>query len=150
MDEHQALRAVSALTRERPEWVPVLRAALAVAERAEPYGGEFAGAWVLSELKQQSGHPVWLPNLRLLISYGFLEKAGESTRNGRRAYYRCINRQAIGLALAQLPQAREPVETLAASSPSRFRFVGAGDSGAAGSDTARRAGDAAYRPRSWR
>src|SRR5437899_11177220 len=101
MDKEQVLRAVAALSTERPEWLPVLEAALVVAERCEPYGGEFAGAWVLEELKQQTGHPIWLPNLRVLISYGPLEQAGESTRCGRSAYSRLKDRQTIGQVLAQ-------------------------------------------------
>ncbi len=86
----------------RPQWLPVLEAVLTVADRAEPYGGEFAGAWVLDELEQQTGHPTWLPNLRVLVRYGFLEKAGESTRGGRRAYYRCVGAEAIARALTRL------------------------------------------------
>src|SRR5438876_11924918 len=102
MNEREALRAVAALKNERPEWLPVLEATLVVAERANPYGGEFAGAWVLDELEQRTGQPTWLPNLRVLLSYGFLEKVGDSTRGGRRAYYRCVNAQAIGRALTRL------------------------------------------------
>lgn len=150
MNEHEALRAVAALSNERPEWLPVLEATLAVAERAQPYGGEFAGAWVLDELEQRVGHPTWLPNLRVLLSYGFLEKVGESTRGGRRAYYRCSDPQAIRRVLAQLTQAPGHIQPPAGRPPRRFRFVGAGDSGEPGSDTARRAGDIVYQPRSWR
>jgi len=74
MNENQAFRAVAALARERPQWVPVLQAVLTVAERAEPYGGEFAGAWVLDELGNRSGSQTWLPNLRVLVTYGLLKK----------------------------------------------------------------------------
>jgi len=150
MNESQALRAVAALTQERPEWLPVLEAALAVAERSQPYGGEFAGAWVLDELEQRTGHPTWLPNLRVLTSYGFLEKAGESTRGGRRAYYRCTGTQVISRVLARLAPVRDKGERPPGSPPGRFHFVGAGNSGQPGSDTARRAGELTYQPRSWR
>jgi hypothetical protein len=150
MNPGQVLRAVAALSRERPEWLPVLEAALVVAERCEPYGGEFAGAWVLEELKQRAGHPIWLPNLRVLISYGFLEKAGESTRGGRRAYYRFTDREAIGRVLAEHRPVQRQTERAPARPAPRFRFVGVGDSGETGSDTARRAGDMVYQPRSWR
>ncbi len=150
MNEQEALRAVAALTKERPQWLPVLEAVLTVAERAEPCGGEFAGAWVLDELEQRTGHATWLPNLRVLVSYGFLEKAGESTRGGRRAYYRCVGAEAIARALTRLA----PVGGLGQRPPSlpsgRFQFVGAGNSGEAESDLARRAGDITYQPRSWR
>ncbi len=150
MDEKKALRAVAAMKRERPEWLRVLEAALVVAERSEPYGGEFAGAWVLDELEKQSGQRVWLPNLRVLMTYGFLEKAGESTRGGRRAYYRLIDRRTLGRVVAQLKASEEQAPETAGLPKSRFSFVGAGDSGKPGSDTARRAGDIPYRPRSWR
>jgi len=151
MNENQAFRAVAALARERPQWVPVLQAVLTVAERAEPYGGEFAGAWVLDELGNRSGSQTWLPNLRVLVTYGFVEKAGESVRGGRRAYYRCPGAKAIGRALTQLASAPEPQQ---APPPGgelpRFRFIGSGNSGEPDSDTARRAGETIYQPRSWR
>lgn len=150
MDRRQVARAVAALSRERPQWLPVLEAALVVAERCEAYGGEFAGAWVLEELKQQTGHPVWLPNLRVLITYGFLEKAGESTRGGRRAYYRFTNRKTVGSVLAEHRPALSKTQPSSGPSAPRFRFIAAGNSGAPGSDTARRAGDIRYQPRSWR
>jgi hypothetical protein len=149
VDKGQALRAVAALSKERPQWLPVLEAALVVAERCERYGGEFAGAWVLEELKQQTGHAIWLPNLRVLISYGFLEKAGESTRGGRRAYYRFTDRHTIGRVLAEHRPVQRQTEPGGSPAP-RFRFVGAGNSGQPGSDAARRAGDLPYQPRSWR
>lgn len=150
MDKRQVARAVAALSTERPEWLSVLEAALVVAERCEPYGGEFAGAWVLEELKQQTGHPVWLPNLRVLISYGFLEKAGESTRGGRRAYYRFTDRKTIGSVLAEHRPVLPKTEPSSGPSAPRFRFIAAGNSGDPGSDTARRAGNIPYQPRSWR
>ncbi len=43
--------AVRRLAVEHPEWMPVLEAAVAVAESSEPHGGEFAGAWVLDEVR---------------------------------------------------------------------------------------------------
>src|SRR5437667_1032745 len=146
MNEREALRAVAALKNERPEWLPVLEATLVVAERANPYGGEFAGAWVLDELEQRVGHPTWLPNLRILVSYGFLEKVGESTRGGRRAYYRCADTEAIRRVLAQLTSSGGQTQTPAGPPSRRFRFVGAGNSGEPGSDTGRRSGDIAYQP----
>lgn len=150
MNESQALRAVAALTNERPEWLPVLEAALTVAERAQPYGGEFAGAWVLDELEQRIGHPTWFPNLRVLISYGFLEKAGESTRGGRRAYYRCTSTRVIRRVLARVGPRPVERDRPPAPPPRRFQFIGAGNSGEPGSDIARRAADITYQPRSWR
>ena len=150
VEKRKLARAVATLLEERPEWLPVLEAALLVAERCEPYGGEFAGAWVLEELKQQTGHTVWLPNLRVLCSYGLLEKSGESTRGGRRAYYRFTDRQTIGRVLAERKPVERQTEPQPGPSAPRFRFIGSGNSGEAGSDMARRAGDLPYQPRSWR
>lgn len=153
MNEHEAARAIASLTRERPEWLPVLGAALRVAERCEAYGGEFAGSWVLDELRQETSRSIWLPNLRLLISYGFLEKAGESSRGGRRAYYRFTDRKTIERVLGQVSNTApiEPAsEQRSTAQAGRFKFVGAGDSRNPGSETGRRAGDISYEPRSWR
>jgi hypothetical protein len=96
------VRAVMRLASERPDWVPVLRAAAERARKSEPYGGEFAGHWVLQELDQQAGRRHWLPGLRLLVSYGLIEKSGESTRGGRRAYYRMPDRIGVERALSEL------------------------------------------------
>jgi len=89
---------------EHPDWLPVVDAAVAVAERAEASGGEFSGAWVVDELVQRGG-PRWIPNLRILVSYGLLEKSGPSTRGGRRAYYRMPDHAAVAEALRPLQSA---------------------------------------------
>ena len=93
MESDETWFQVAELARERPEWLPILRAACKVAEESEPFGGRFAGRWVL----QEAG--TWQPGLRVLVSYGLLEKAGESTRQGRRAYYRMPRRTAVMEAL---------------------------------------------------
>jgi hypothetical protein len=95
--------AVKRLAYEHPDWVPVLRAACIQARKSEPYGGQFAGRWVLQELAQQTGHPEWQPGLRRLVAYGLLEKAGDSTRGGRRAYYRMPDRLGVEDALNEIP-----------------------------------------------
>jgi hypothetical protein len=87
-------RAARRLAAEHPDWLPVLEAAVAVAEQQERYGGEFAGALVLEQLRRQGG-PRWAPNSRVLVSYGLLEKSGASTRSGRRAYYRMPNHTGV-------------------------------------------------------
>ena len=94
--------AVMALAYEHPEWIPVLQAACSVAEETEQYGGRFAGAWVLQELERQTGQPQWRPGLRRLVTYGLIEKAGDSTRGGRRAYYRMPDRAGVVRALGAL------------------------------------------------
>jgi hypothetical protein len=96
-------RAVMRLASERPNQLPVLRAACICARKYEASGGVFAGAWVLDELATQPGQPVWLPGgLRTLLKYGLLEKSGESSRGAHRAYYRMPNRAAVELALQEL------------------------------------------------
>jgi hypothetical protein len=79
-----------------------LRAAAEQARKTEPLGGEFAGTWVLNELAAQTGVRQWRPGLRLLVTHGLLEKVGESTRSGRRAYYRMPDREGVERALHEL------------------------------------------------
>lgn len=94
--------AVLELAYERGDWLPVLRAACVQARKTQPYGGRFAGSWVLQELASQTGNREWRPGLRLLVAYGLLEKDGESTRGGRRAYYRMPDPDGVEQALAEL------------------------------------------------
>src|SRR2546423_8591910 len=97
--------AVRRLAREHPDWLPVLEAALTVAAEAEAHGGEFPGAAVVAELGRR-GTPRWIPNLRILVSHGLLEKSGPSTRGGRRAYYRIPDREGGERALRSLDGGR--------------------------------------------
>lgn len=141
----QETRAVRRLAVEHPEWIAVLEAAMAVATRSDALDAEFAGSWVLKELESRAGRRQWIPNLRLLVTYGILEKSGESSRGGRRAYYRVVNPRAIQDALEQIerPVPRRPRRSL--------MFIGAGASGESESnDTARRSAEMRYEPRSWR
>lgn len=141
-------RAVGNLIAERPDWIPVLEAVIAVSDKVDPHGGEFAGAWVIDELERRAGHRTWLPNLRVLVTYGLVEKVGESTRGGRRAYYRMPAKKAVVDALGRLrPKVSHPKPE---PQRGRFRFVGAGDSGEAGSDWARRSSNLPFEPPSWR
>jgi hypothetical protein len=94
---------VQRLASDRPDWLPILRAAVTVAELAEQYGGQFAGRWVLEEWIRTTNPEVpWRPGLRTLAAYGLIEKAGASTRGGRRAYYRMGDRAGVDKALAEL------------------------------------------------
>lgn len=131
-----ARERVRRLAVEHPNWLPVVAAAARVAERVEESGGEFAGAWVLSELGGR-----WVPNLRILVSYELLEKSGESTRGGRRAYYRMPDRAEIVEALREWPSPR-------AEEGHRLTFIGAGASG--GGETGRQAGEIEFEPPPWR
>jgi hypothetical protein len=135
--------AVRRLAREHPAWLPVLEAAVAVATDAEAHGGEFAGAWVVDELGRR-GAPRWIPNLRILVSYGLLEKSGPSTRGGRRAYYRMPDRTEIVKALESGRSAGH------AQNQRTLRFIASGASTDGPTDTARRAGEVTFEPRSWR
>ena len=58
-----------------------------------------------------AGQRVHVPGLRILVTYGLLEKSGESTARGTRAYYRMPDRAGIEAALAELldhPSSGEP------------------------------------------
>jgi hypothetical protein len=136
-------QAVQRLAYERPEWLPVLEAAVSVATDTEEHGGEFAGAWVVDELARQGGRR-WVPNLRLLVTYGLLEKSGPSTRGGRRAYYRMPHRREVEQALQEWNEQRR------GQSSRELSFIAAGASSDKPTDTARRAGEIEYEPRSWR
>ena len=94
---------VQRLAADRPDWLPILRAAVTLAERTEQYGGQFAGRWVLEEWIRNTNPEVpWQPGLRTLAAYGLIEKAGASTRGGRRAYYRMADRAGVDAALREL------------------------------------------------
>jgi hypothetical protein len=97
-------RAVHRLAAEQELlWLELLAAATRVAARAEDFGGIFAGKYVLDELGETTGNPRWRPGgLRKLVSYGLLVKEGESTRGGRRAYYRMPEREEVERGLADV------------------------------------------------
>src|ERR1051326_5784000 len=119
---NEAEQPVRRLAIEHPDWLPVLEAATAVAERVEEHGGgEFAGAWGVDELARR-GSPRWIPNLRILVSYGSLEKSGPSTRGGRRAYYRMLDRKGVAEALETWREGR------AGQLQRNLRFIAAGAS----------------------
>jgi hypothetical protein len=136
-------QGVRRLAIEHPEWLPVLEAAVAVAAEVEANGGEFAGAWVLDRLRRRGLHQ-WIPNLRILVTYGLIEKSGASTRGGRRAYYRMPDRAGVENAL-EAWRARQ-----AAAKPKSLRFIAAGKSTDPPADMGRRSGEIRYEPRSWR
>jgi hypothetical protein len=83
--------ATIALARERPEWLAVLKTCYLVASKAEP----FAGSWVFSRHKSS------FPSLRTLAAFGLLEKV-DTSRRGKRAYYRMPDREGLGRALEDL------------------------------------------------
>jgi hypothetical protein len=89
--------AVMIAAKELPaEWLLVIAACSQEAQEAEMYSGRFAGAWVV----KRAGR--WVPSLRPLAVRGIVEKVGETTRGGRRAYYRMADIQGVNKALTQL------------------------------------------------
>ena len=117
---------------------------MVVAARSERLGEEFTWSSVLKELESRGGRRQWIPNLRLLVTYGILEKSGESTWGDRRAYYRFVNLAATQRALEQI------LGSVAAEPRRSLSFIGAGASVAGPYDVARRSGDMAFEPRAWR
>lgn len=111
--------AVLRLAAEDPQWLPAVRAAVSVAERL---GDEFAGAWILSELQRSDADRTWYPNFRRLVTFGILEKAGDSTRGGQRAYYRIVD-------VAGVRRGLEEASRSAAAAPGRLSFTAVGRSG---------------------
>lgn len=94
-------QVVMRLAHEHPDWLPVVRAACIQARQTEHTCGEFAGSWVLQEVTRATGRPEWRPGLRLLSSWGLIEKTGIA-RGGRRAYYRMPDREAVEQALEEV------------------------------------------------
>lgn len=67
--------AVVKLVRERPEWLPIIKACYDMAGEMQ----EFAGAWIYKRLGRR-----WFPSLRLLSLRGILEKVDTSRRRTSR------------------------------------------------------------------
>jgi hypothetical protein len=102
-DELSTRDRVQRLASDHPDWLPILRAAVVVAERTEPYGGQFAGRWVLQEwIQREKPEDPQRPGLRRLEAYKLIMKAGPSTRGGRRAYWRFPDRDGVDAALKEL------------------------------------------------
>ena len=91
-----AYKGVMRLAHENPKWIPVVRAALETAKNTK---GDFAGAWVLNRAKELDVD--WFPNLRILVTYGILQKEG-TARAGRRAYYSMPDTEGVQQALSEL------------------------------------------------
>jgi SOS-response transcriptional repressor LexA len=97
-DKSPGYVATVRLLHDDPNWAPIVAAAL---EKAKALNGSgMAGAWVLALAKERG--ILWLPNLRKLVSYGILEKEGESTRGGRRAYYTMPDIQGVQEAMDEM------------------------------------------------
>lgn len=96
---------VKRLAKEHPDWLPIVEASFECAKQYK----EFAGKWVLEELKRtrwtglRLGNATvkWFPGLRLLVGYGIL-KHEDTTRGGRRAYYTMPDPEGVEKALSEL------------------------------------------------
>ncbi|HEV3312150.1 MAG TPA: hypothetical protein VG815_16695 [Chloroflexota bacterium] len=111
--------AVFRLAAEDPQWIPAVRAALFLADSGT---GVFAGSWILAELRRRQAPRTWYPNFRRLVTFGILESAGNSTRQGQRAYYRIINIEGVRTALAELDHSDRA--DLLSSKPLSFTGIG--------------------------
>ncbi len=97
--------AVKILAREHPDWLPAVEASLKCATEYQ----EFAGKWVLEELKRGrwlglrfgNRRVKWLPGLRTLVACGILRHEG-TAKGGRRAYYSMPDREGVEKALREL------------------------------------------------
>jgi hypothetical protein len=96
MDSYEAVMTLAADPDKGPKWLPVVVSAYQQARRTAPYGGRFAGAWVLQDLGD------WVPSLRSLVAAGVVEKSGATVRGGRRAYYCMPDADGVERALRQL------------------------------------------------
>lgn len=96
MDGYQAVMDLAADPQRAQKWLPVVVSAFLQARRAAPYGGRFAGAWVLRDLGD------WVPSLRPLAAAGIVEKSGETVRGGKRAYYCMPDADGVERALREL------------------------------------------------
>ena len=114
----EALRRLAA---EDPQWIPAVRAAIALTEA----GGSFAGASILEELRRQRAARTRYPNFRRLVTFGILERVDDSTRQGRRADYRMPDVDGVRLGLAEFESGGMP----RAERRTRLSFTAAGRSG---------------------
>ncbi len=98
--------AVVQLLRDHPQWFPVVVAALEEAQTIK--SNRFAGAWILERAKKYGVQ--WIPNFKKLVAYGILQKDGESSRGGRRAYYSMPDIEGVEKALKEFdaPQVSVP------------------------------------------
>ncbi len=88
----QSHTSIKRLAHEHPDWLDVV---LVCYQIAGDTNNRFAGAWVVWRLGR------WVPSLRTLVRYSIFEKL-DTSRRGRRAYYRMIDRERVGNKLQEL------------------------------------------------
>lgn len=98
MEKTSGYKGVMRIAYEKPEWLGVVQSAL---ETARATKGDFAGAWVLNRAKEKGIN--WFPNLRILVTYGILQKIDVS-RGGRRAYYSMPDPEGVEQAIKEIVQ----------------------------------------------
>ncbi len=91
-------KGVMRIVYENPRWLGVVQSAL---ETSKATKGDFAGSWVLNRAKEKGIN--WFPNLRILVTYGILQKVDVS-RGGRRAYYSMPDPEGVEQAIKELGQ----------------------------------------------
>jgi len=91
---------VRMLLHAEPDWGPVLRECIIVAQQRKD-GGKFAGAWVMQGLRAQGIKPP--NNLRTLARLGLLTLLS-TARHGNRAYYKIPDLKAITKAIKEVLQ----------------------------------------------
>ncbi|NQT67056.1 MAG: hypothetical protein HQ569_05720 [Actinobacteria bacterium] len=74
--------ATKRLLGEKPKWFPIVLETLGAAKKYE----EFAGSWVLREVREKREFYPLGPGLRALAAFGILKRT-ETSRSGQRAYY---------------------------------------------------------------
>lgn len=97
MNSKNGYNSTIELLKDYPEWRPVVKAALEETKSLKT--SRVAGAWILNRAKRNGVH--WIPNFRKLVSYGILQKEGESTQGGRRSYYSMPDIQGVEKALKE-------------------------------------------------
>lgn len=94
--------AVKKLLEEKPEWFPIVSEALKAALKYE----EFAGSWVLREIREKGEFYPLGPGLRTLAAFGILKRTVTS-RGGRRAYYIMPDPDGVQRALIEIEATKD-------------------------------------------
>lgn len=94
--------ATKRLLEEKPKWFPIVFETL---EAAKKYR-EFAGSWVLREIREKGEFYPLGPGLRTLAAFGILKRT-ETTRSGRRAYYIMSDPEGVERALKEVKKVKK-------------------------------------------